>query len=189
MTSHTLDRVARIAMLVLLLALATYLTLLSSLGDVDQMVKDRRYISATVSKGPSLVDGIEWRLDSLRTYSRLANKDGEQLDVELPANATFVVAELSLTPTDRADIDTVTCEPDLLDDRGNLWRPTKDSLYEFVMPTSCYSDDLNFAVGKTVKVAIVYIVPKEAIQHLLGIAAPAAGVVDYLDKVRVLLTP
>jgi hypothetical protein len=189
MTSYVLDRIARISVLVLLLAVATYLTLQSSLGDVDQQIKDQRYISATVSKGPGLVDGIEWRLDSLRTYSRLVSKDGEQLDVELPANATFVVAALSLTPTDRADVNIVTCEPDLLDDRGNIWEPTKESLYDFVMPTGCYSDDLDFAAGKTVKVAIVYIVPKEAVPHLLGVAAPAAGSVDFRDKTRVLLTP
>jgi hypothetical protein len=189
MTAHLLDRVARIAVLVLLLALATYVTLLSSLGDVDQTIKDRRYISETVVKGPGLIGGIEWRLDSLREYTRLAGKDGEQLEIELPAKATFVVAQLSLTPTERADVNIVTCEPDLLDDRGNMWRPTKESLYDYPLPTSCYSDDAEMTIGKTTKVAIVYIVPKEAVPHLVGIAAPEAGSVNFRSKERVLLTP
>lgn len=188
MTSHALDRIARIAVLALLLALGTYLTLLSSLGDVDQQIKDRRYISETVRNGPGLIAGIEWRLDSLRAFTRLANKDGEQLDIELPANATFVVAELSLRPTERADLGLVTCEPDLLDDRGNIWEPTDESVYDYTMETRC-SDDLAMATGKTSKVAKIYIVPKEAVPHLVGIAAPEAGSVNYQSKERVLLTP
>ena len=163
-----LDRIARIAVLLLLLSVATYATLVRTLGDGERATRDRRYVSATVSKGPAVIDGIEWRLDSLRSYTRLADKDGEQLELDVPANATAVVAEISLTPTERADVNLVTCKPDLLDDRGNVW-PVKDSdLYGYPMPTGCYDDDLNMAVGKTSKVAAIYVVPKEAVPHLLG---------------------
>jgi hypothetical protein len=183
-----LDRIVRIAVLVALLAAGAYLTLRSTLGDVDQTIKDRRYISQTVSKGPAVVEGIEWRLDSLRTYSRLADEDGEQVELDVPANATIVVAEISLTPTERANVDIVTCKPELLDDRGNIW-PAEESVFGYTMPTSCYDDDLAMAAGKTTKVATIYVVPKEAVPHLVGIATTEAGSVNFRDRQRVLLTP
>lgn len=189
MTSTVFERIARIAVLIALLAIAVLVTLLSSLGDVDQRIGDRRYLSQTVSKGPALIQGIEWRLDSLRTYTRLADKEGEQLELEAPANATIVVAEISLIPTDRANVDLVTsCTPELLDDRGNLWPMQDSGLYGYPMETRC-SDDLRMEPGKTSKFAAIYVVPKEAVAHLLGIAAPEAGTVNYRTKERVLITP
>jgi hypothetical protein len=176
---------SRVALLVTLLGLSVYLTVRPTLASEDTFEKGSP-ITEVVKRGPVVIEDVEWKLDSLQVYTQLVGERNETVEVDVPDNAIIVLAKLSLTPTDRARLDDgFYCEPDLADDRGNYWED--ESVFGIDLPTYCGDDDLKVERGKTVKVAKVYVVPKSAVPHLIGLVTPETG--NTSAERRVLITP
>jgi hypothetical protein len=177
---------SRIALALLLLALSVFLAIRPYLGDIEAAKKES-FITEVTAKGPVLVKDVRWSLDSMRAYTRLVSKDKTQIELDVPVNATIVVAELSVTPTDRTLLDPFVCDADLRDDRGNIWEAdTSGDVYQYPVPTNCSDDDLDLRPGKTVKVAKVFVVPEEAVPHLVGVVVPPLD--EMSAEQRVLIT-
>ncbi|GAB3941518.1 hypothetical protein GCM10029976_060970 [Kribbella albertanoniae] len=159
---------AQISLLLVLLATSCFLMLKTYLGDPEQNFNDGA-INQVVAKGPVTVGKVSWQLDSLTVYTRLVNTDGKEIKVDRPAGAVIVVAQLRVTPLDglRLKDGGFLCSAALRDDRGNQWSTT--SAYEFVLPTDCSDDDRPVTRNKASKIAQIFVVPQEAVQHLQGV--------------------
>jgi hypothetical protein len=184
-TSLWLSRLSRQSLLVLLLALATYLTVRTELSDEDTFEKESP-VTEVVSRGPTEVEDVEWRLDSLKVYTRLLDEKKEEVDVDVPDGAVIVFAILTVKPTERTKLDDgFTCNADLIDDRGNVWEA--EDVFGIDLPTYCGDDDINVQRGKPFKIAKVFVIPKTAVPHVTGLVTPETG--NTSAERRVLLTP
>ncbi|GAA0574923.1 hypothetical protein HPO96_16390 [Kribbella sandramycini] len=159
---------AQISLLVVLLALACFLTLRTYLGDPEQNYNDGA-IHEVVDKGPVTIGKATWQLNSLDVYTRLVDTDGEEIRVGRPTGAVIVVADLSVTPLDglRLKEGGFSCATQLRDDRGNSWAATDASKYP--VPTRCSDSDHPMIRNKANKLAQIFIVPQEAVPHLSGV--------------------
>jgi len=179
-------RTSKLALLVMLTALAVFLISRTYIGTQD--AGTTKAVTEIVDRGPVVVDDIEWKLDSLKAYTRLVDEDKEQIDIDVPAGATIVVAELTVKALQGARIsDGYTCEAELRDDRGYTWE--SESAFGFKLPTYCGDRDFPFERNVPNKVAKIYVVPKDAVPHLLGVVTPPSSIGSPTDGKRVLIRP
>ncbi len=165
-----LSRLSRISLLVLLLAVGGFLTVRMELADEDTFKKEAP-VTEVVAKGSAEVDDVKWQLDSLKVYTRLLDEKNEEVEVEVPDGAVIVYATITLTPTERTKLnDGFTCDAALMDDRGNVWED--EDAFGIALPTFCGDDELKIVRGKPLKVAKVYVIPKTAVPHVLGLVTP-----------------
>jgi hypothetical protein len=174
-------RISQVALFLVLLSLSAYLLLRTYLGDEGQ-----RYNAGTVTeavgRGPVEIGHIKWKLDSMQAYTRLVDDEKLPIDLDVPAGAMIILVKLSITPLDGLRINNgFTCEAMLRDDRGNTWKG--QDAYGLALPTFCADDDHPIKRNHTGQIAQVYVVPKSAVAHLVGITAE-----DGDDYRRVLLT-
>jgi hypothetical protein len=173
----------QLGLLVALVAAGTFVMLRPYLSD-DERIFDEGRINKVISQGPVTVGHVEWKLDSLKAYTTILDKDGEKISMGEPAGSIIIVATLTVTPRpgvflkDRG----FTCDALLRDDRGNTW--DSEQPFDYPLPTYCGDDDHPFTMDKPAQVAKVYLVPKSAVPHLTGVT------VEQLDeRMRVLITP
>jgi hypothetical protein len=181
-----LRQTARVAVVVALLSTSVWTVFQPSL---DEAVKRREEaVTEVVRKGPVAVDEIQWTLDSLRIYSRLADADGEKIDLDVPPGAVIVVAMLGVKPLAGLKMNNgFTCDAELIDDENNVWKAA-DSIFGTAVPTYCGDDDHPIKRGQTGKVMKVFVVPRSSVPKLLGVITPPTGEGGYPEK-RVLIRP
>lgn len=186
MSPRVVGLVSRVALLLCLVAIATWLTVRTVLGDEDTFEKSSP-ITEVVKGGPVTVQNVVWKLDSLKAYVRLINEETqEEADVDIPDNAIAVMATFTLTPTERTRIDDgIYCNTNLVDDRGNVWK--EESVFGIQYPTFCGDDDLNIKRGVPFKIAKVYVVPKSAVPHLRGVITPPDDETSAEERVLITL--
>lgn len=168
-----LDLAGRIALVLCLFALAVYFVVRPFLGDDYENMQRAKTINRVVERGgPATVDGIEWKVNSMKAYTRLLDTDREAIDLDVPAGAIIVVVDATVKAdkTVVVDSDGYACNAELVDDRGNRWE--EKSAYDYPTPTSCNASDNPAEREVPYKVAKVFVVPKSAVPHLLGIIVP-----------------
>lgn len=172
MTARVLDVTGRIAVVLCLFALAVYFVVRPFLGDDYENMQRAKAVNQVVERGPVKVDGIEWKVNSMKASTRLIDNDGEAVDLNVPAGAIIIVVEATVTAdkTVVVDGDGYACNAALADDRGNRWE--EKSAYDFTMATSCNGSDNPAKREVPFKVAKIFVVPKSAVPHLLGIIVP-----------------
>ena len=174
-------RISQVALLLVLLSLSAYLMLRTYLDDEEQRFNDGT-VTEVVGRGPVEIGHIKWKIDSMQAYTKLVDDQKEPIDLDVPAGATIVLVKISITPLDGLRINNgFSCEATLRDDRGNTWK--KEDAFGLALPTFCSDDDHPIKRNQTGQVAQVYIVPKSAVPHLVGITT------EYPEDFRrVLLT-
>jgi hypothetical protein len=176
---------AQISLLVALVASSGYLLTRTYLGDEEQVWNQGNVNEMVQGGGPVTIEYVEWKLDSLQPYTRLVDDEGEVLGMGAPAGSMVMVAKMTATPRDGVYLKDggFSCTANLRDDRGNVWAPASTSDWE--LPTSCFgSDEVKFELNKPGKVAFVYIVPADAVSHVIGLS------METRDSFRrVLITP
>ncbi|WP_328989724.1 hypothetical protein OG394_26145 [Kribbella sp. NBC_01245] len=173
MTARVLDLAGRIALVLCLFALSVYFVVRPFLGDDYENMQRAKAINQVVERGgPVKVDGIEWKVNSMKAYTRLLNEDREAIDLDVPAGAIVVVVEATVTADKTVVVDGegYSCNAELADDRGNRWE--EKSAYGYTMPTYCTNSDNPAKREVPFKVAKIFLVPKSAVPHLLGIIVP-----------------
>jgi hypothetical protein len=175
--------IVQISLLVSLLAVGLFVLLQPYLSD-DERIHEEGRIDEVVSQGPVTVQSIEWKLDSLKAYTKLVDEDGEAIEVDAPAGSVIVVAAFTVTPRKGLMLKEqgFSCEAKLVDDKGNIWDDQLVSGY--TLPTYCADNDHPHTMDKPGKVAQVYVVPKSSVPHLTGVT-----VEDFYIHRRVLITP
>lgn len=173
----------QIALLVALLAAATIILLRPYLTDTERIYEEGR-IDQVVGQGPVTVAHVEWKLDSLKAYTTLLDKDGEAIELGGPAGSTIIVATLTVTPRDGLFLKDkgFSCEATLRDTHGNTWDGQQP--FDYPLPTYCGDDDFPFTMNKPRQIAQVYVVPKSAVPNLTGVT-----IEDFSAHRRVLITP
>jgi hypothetical protein len=173
----------QIALLVALLAAATIILLRPYLTDTERIYEQGR-IDEVVDQGPVTIAHVEWKLDSLKAYTTILDKDGEAIDLGGPAGSTIVVATLTVTPREGLFLKEkgFSCEATLRDTHGNTW--DSEQPFDYPLATYCGDDDHPFTMDKPQQIAQVYVVPKSVVPNLTGVA-----VEDFSDYRRVLITP
>jgi hypothetical protein len=174
-------RISQVALLLVLLSLSAYLMLRTYLDDEERRFNDGT-VTEVVGRGPVEIGHIKWKIDSMQAYTRLVDDQKEPIDLDVPAGATIVLVKISITPLDGLRINNgFTCEATLRDDRGNTWK--KQDAYGLALPTYCGDDNHPIKRNHTGQIAQVYVVPKSAVPHLVGITT------EYQEDLRrVLLT-
>jgi len=182
--TRALSLAARIAVLVALVAATVWSIFQPTLDAAEK--KRETMITDVVSKGPVEVDQVQWTLDSLRVYTRLADKEGKQVDIEVPAGASIVVAMMDIKPLEGLTLkdDGFTCDTQLIDDQDNLWKE-EGSVYGLALPTSCSDDDHPFTRGKSAKVMKVFVVPAKSVPQLIGLITPVTGTLNPEKRVLI----
>jgi hypothetical protein len=174
-------RISQVALLLVLVSLSSYLLLRTFLDDEEQ-----RYNAGTVTevvgRGPVDIGHINWKLDSMRAYTKLVDSEKRPIELDVPAGAMIVLVKISITPLDGLKInDGFQCAAMLRDDRGNTWK--SQDAFRLALPTFCGDSEHPIERNHTGKIAQVYVVPKSAVPHLVGITT------EYRDDFRrVLLT-
>jgi hypothetical protein len=173
----------RIGLLVAMLSSTAFVVLRPYLDDDERIYGEGR-IDTVLRQGPVTIGHAEYKLDSLKVYAALVDKDGEEISMSAPAGSVFVVAMLSVTP--RAGLylkdKGFTCEVSLRDDRGNAW--DDQQAYGFPYATYCSDDDHPFTMDKSQQLAQIFVVPASAVPHLTGVV-----VEDFRERRRILVTP
>jgi hypothetical protein len=174
-------RISQVALLLVLLSLSAYLLLRTYLGDEEQLYNVGT-VTEVVGRGPVEIGHIKWKIDSMQAYTKLVDDQKEPIDLDVPAGATIVLVKISITPLDGLRMNNgFTCEALLRDDRGNTWK--KQDAYGLALPTFCGDDEHPIERNQTAQIAQVYVVPKSAVPHLVGITT------EYREDFRrVLLT-
>lgn len=182
--TRALSLTVRIAVLVALIAASVWSIYWPSL---QEATKRRETAITEVATGPVEVDRVQWTLESLKVYTRLADEDGKEADLTVPAGASIVVAMMDIKPLEglRMDNNGFNCETQLVDDQDNVWKE-ESSVYGLALPSSCSDDDHPFVQGRSAKVMKVFVIPATALPHLLGVITPVTGK-TYPDK-RVLIS-
>jgi hypothetical protein len=175
----------QVALAVALLSGSAFVLLRPYLDDEERVFGEGR-IDTVLKQGPVTVEHIEYKLDSLKVYDKLADKDGEQVLAGVPAGSVYIVAMLTVTPREGLYIKDkgFHCEVTLRDDRGNTW--SDQQAYGFPYPTYCGDSDYPRALDKPGKLAQIYVVPASAVPHLTGVLVEQNEVENHR---RVLLTP
>lgn len=173
----------QIALLVALLTAATIILLRPYLTDTERIYEEGR-IDQVVDKGPVTVAHVEWKLDSLKAYTTLLDKDGEAIELGGPAGSTIIVATLTVTPREGLFLKDkgFSCAAQLRDTHGNTW--DTEQPFDYPLPTYCGDDDYPFTMNKPQQIAQVYVVPKSVVPNLTGVT-----VEDFTEYRRVLITP
>ena len=174
---------AQISLLLALVATGTYVLLRPYLDDQERLY-DQGRVDEIVKQGPLTIGHVEWKLDSLKAYTKLIDDEGEEISMGQPAGSVIMVATLTVTPREGLYLKDhgFSCSATLRDDRGNNWAGQQP--FDFPLPTFCSDDDHPFTMDKPGQVAQVYVVPASAVPHLTGL------VLENLDeRRRVLLTP
>ncbi|MEU4196667.1 hypothetical protein AB0E69_32500 [Kribbella sp. NPDC026611] len=173
----------QVALLLALLAGSAFVLLRPYLND-DERLFDEGRIDTVLKQGPVTVGHVEYKLDSLKVYSKLADKDGEEISVGAPAGSVYIVALLTVTPREGLYLKDkgFRCDVALRDDRGNSW--SEQQAYGFPYPTYCSDNDHPFTMDKPGQVAQIFTVPASAVPHLTGVVVDDLG-----ERRRVLITP
>jgi len=173
----------QIALLVAVLATGVFVMLRPYLGDQEQVFRQGR-IDQVVSKGPVTLANVEWKLESLKAYTRLVDDEGEEISLDAPAGSVIMLATFTVTPKEGLYLKDggFSCGATLQDDRGNTWEG--QSAFGLKIPTACSDDDHPFTMDKPGTVAQVYVVPSSAVPHLTGLV-----VEDSEAYRRVMITP
>lgn len=176
---------SRVGLLLILVSLSVYLGVRTTLGS-DDPIGAHAPITKVVKKGPATVDTVVWRLDKLQLYTRLVDDKLEPVDVDVPDGAVIVKVTLTLTATERTKLNKgFTCEAVLRDDRGNVWED--ENAFGIELPTYCGDDDLKIVRGKPFQILKIFVIPKEAVPHIVGVMTP--GTNNNSAKERLLITP
>ncbi|TCC52970.1 hypothetical protein E0H75_04305 [Kribbella capetownensis] len=185
MTRHRAVRWGvQLALLLALLSTSSFLMLRDYI-DNDEELFDEGRVTEVVKQGPVTIGDVEWKLDSLETYTTLVNDEGEEISLDdKPAGSVIVVAKMTVTPLDGLYMkeNGFSCSANLRDDRGNLWQ-TKQP-FKFALPTYCTNEDQPFYRNKPGVLAGVYVVPESAVPHLTGVV-----VQNLAERRRIILTP
>jgi len=174
----------QISLLLALLSGSVFVMLRSYLSDDERIYNEGRINQVVSQGGPVTVADVEWKLDSLESYTRLTDDEGEEISLDAPAGSVIIVATVTVTPGEAVYLKNggFTCNASLRDDRGNSW-PSANA-FDFALPTSCSDDEHPFTRGKDGKIAQVFVVPGTAVPHLTGII-----VEDLAERNRVLIKP
>ena len=174
---------AQISLMLALVATGTYVMLRPYLDDQERLY-DQGRIDQVVKHGPLTIGNVEWKLDSLKAYTKLIDDEGEAISMDQPAGSVILVATLTVTPREGLYLKDhgFSCKAVLRDDRGNTWQTQQP--YGFPLPTYCSDDDHPFTMDKPGQVAQVFVVPASAVPHLTGLV-----VEDLDERRRVLITP
>jgi hypothetical protein len=174
-------RISQVALLLVLLSLSAYLLLRTFLDDEEQRYNDGT-VTEVVGRGPVEIGHINWKLDSMQPYTKLVDNEKKPIELDVPAGAVIVLVKMSITPLDGLKINNgFTCAAMLRDDRGNTWKG--QDAYGLALPTFCSDSEHPIERNHTGKIAQVYVVPKSAVPHLVGITT------EYREDFRrVLLT-
>ncbi|MFD7153305.1 hypothetical protein ACFV9C_01820 [Kribbella sp. NPDC059898] len=175
--------VAQVLVLVALLAVGAFAMLHPYLSDDEDAYKEGR-IDQVVSQGPVTVANVEWKLDSLKVYTKILNGDGEPIELDGPAGTVIVLATITVTPKPGLYLKdhSFTCDAVLRDTKGNTW--DDEQAYGYPLPTYCGDNDHPFTMAKPAKIAKIYVVPKNVVPDLVGITTE-----DFYLHKRVLITP
>lgn len=176
---------AQISLLLGLLSTSGYLVTRTYLDDPEQIYKDGAITDVVKNGGLVTIDHVEWKLDSLKAYTRLVDDKGEEItSLGQPAGSVILVATATLTPLDGLYMSDAGfhCQANLRDDRGNVWEGQQ--AYGYPLPTYCGDTDHPWTRNKPGKIAQIYVIPASAVPHLNGIQ------VEFNDEYRrFLLTP
>ncbi|HET6298360.1 MAG TPA: hypothetical protein VFG33_33595 [Kribbella sp.] len=177
---------ARIAVLIALVAAAVWSIVQPALDAAEK--KKETTITEVVSRGPVEVGDIEWKLESLRVYTQLADTEGKKVDVNVPAGASIVVAMMEIKPLDGVAMknDGFLCDTQLMDDEDNIWKEA-DSVYGLTLPTGCSDEDHPLTRGKATKVMKVFVVPSKSVPRLVGLITPTIGTLNPEKRVLISL--
>ncbi|TDD18456.1 hypothetical protein E1218_26045 [Kribbella turkmenica] len=176
---------AQISLLVALMSSSGYLLTRTYVGDQEQVWNQGNVNELVRSGGPVTIEHIEWKLDSLQPYTRLVDDEGEAIGLGAPAGSMVMVATMTATPREGVYLKDggFSCTASLRDDRGNVWAAASTSDWE--LPTSCFgNDEVKFELNKPGQVAFIYVVPAEAVSHVVGVSMETRE-----DFRRVLITP
>jgi hypothetical protein len=184
--TRALSLAARIAVLVALVAATVWSIFQPALGAAEKE-KDTT-ITEVVTKGPVEVGEIQWTLESLRVYTRLADTEGKEVDINVPAGASIVVALMDVKPLDGLVMkdDGFSCDTQLVDDQDNIWKE-EGSVYGLTLPTGCADEDHPFTRGKAGKVLKVFVVPAKSVPRLVGLITPTIGTLNPEKRVLISL--
>ncbi len=176
---------AQISLVVTLMSASGYLLTRVYLADEEQVWNQGNVNELVQSGGPVTIEHVEWKLDSLQPYTRLVDDKGEAIGLGAPAGSVVMVATITATPREGIYLKDggFSCTANLLDDRGNVWAPA--STFDWKLPTSCFGgDDVKFELNKPGQIAQVYVVPADAVPHVIGLS------IETRDGFRrVLITP
>ena len=162
-------RISQVALLLVLLSLGAYLMLRTYLDDDDYQRYNDGTVTDVVGRGPVEVGHVRWKIDSMQAYTKLVDDEKEPIDLDVPAGATIILVKISITPLDGLRINNgFSCEAKLRDDRGNTWKA--QDAYGLALPTFCGDDDHPIERNHKGQIAQVYVVPKSAVPHLVGIS-------------------
>ncbi|GAB2681360.1 hypothetical protein GCM10009743_66880 [Kribbella swartbergensis] len=176
---------AQISLLVALMAASAYLVTRVYLGDEEQVWNQGNVNELVRNGGPVTIGDVEWKLDSLQPYTRIVDDEGKEIGLGAPAGSVLMVAKLTATPREGTYLKDggFSCSANLMDDRGNIWSSASTSDWE--LPTSCFgSDDVQFELNKPGKVAQIFVIPADAVPHVIGVTIQTRE-----DFRRVLITP
>ncbi|MGZ0149831.1 hypothetical protein ACXJJ3_22415 [Kribbella sp. WER1] len=181
--SRSTRLIAQVLVLIALLAVGAFAMLRPYLSDDEDAYKQGR-IDQVVSQGPVTIASVEWKLDSLKVYTKILNEDGEPIELAGPAGTVIVLADITVTPKPGLYLKDhgFTCDAVLRDSKGNTW--DDQQAYGYPLPTYCGDDDHPFTMDKPAKIAKIFVVPKNAVPNLVGITTE-----DFYLHKRVLITP
>lgn len=177
---------AQISLLLALIAASGYLLTRVYLGDEEQVWNQGNVNERVDNGGPVTIGHVEWKLDSLQPYTRVVDKEQEEIGMGAPAGSILMVAKLTVTPQPGLYLKDggFSCGTDLIDDRGNTWTQG-ETTSDWELPTTCFStDQVKFEIGKPAKLGQIFVVPASAVPHIVGIT-----IQDREDFRRVLITP
>lgn len=177
---------AQISLLLALIAASAYLLTRVYLDDEEQVWNQGNLTEKVGDGGPVTIGHVEWKLDSLQPYTRIVDKEQEEIGMSAPAGSILMVAKLTVTPQPGLDLKDGgwSCSTNLLDDRGNIWSQG-NTTSDWELPTTCFStDEVKFEIGKPAQLGQIFVVPATAVPHIVGIS-----IQDRDDFRRVLITP
>jgi hypothetical protein len=176
---------AQISLLLALLATSGYLVVRTYLGDEETVYEAGNVLEIARDGGPVTIDNVKWKLNSLQPYTRIADKDGEEIGMGVIPGSVLIVAIVTVTPLEGLYLkdNGFSCSASLRDDRGNVWKPAMNTS-DWKLPTYCSDDEFPMKLNTPRQIAQMYVVPKSAVPHLVGIT-----VEDSASYRRVLITP
>ncbi|GAA3079369.1 hypothetical protein JOF29_004944 [Kribbella aluminosa] len=183
LASRVSRMVIQITLLLALLGVGTFVLLRPYLSDDEGLYKQGR-IDQVVSEGPVTIANVEWKLDSLKVYTKILNGDGEPIELDGPAGTVVVLATITVTPKPGLYLKDhgFTCDAVLRDDKGNTWKDQQ--AYGYPLPTYCGDSDHPFTMDKPAKIAKIFVVPRSDVPNLVGLTTE-----DFYVHKRVLITP
>jgi hypothetical protein len=176
---------AQISLLLALLATSCFLMVRNYLGDEETVYNEDNVMELAKNGGPVTIGDVKWKLNSLQPYTRITDKDGEEIGMGVIPGSVLIVAIVTVTPLPGLYIkdNGFSCSANLRDDQGNVWQPSNNTS-DWKLPTYCSDNEFPMKLNTPRQIAQMYVVPKPAVPHLVGIS-----VEDLDSKRRVLITP